>query len=257
MFRTFTIYRFAPAVFTTLAFLAMSSSLQAEAPEDYHHTPPGPFHQPVSPFPVELGLTQHHSSTAAEGFLRGKAAVIQARGNFRLSEAQAQILRQQARWLDRENDLLQTQALLAQKKVWADARTAEQKEQEARRLEGQQLLATRQATLYRQVYQLSTEEFDSITAAINWPAVLQNEYFDRERQRVTELVKQQFAYGDPKPEMTTQINRAVEQLASSLRGVIREVPRDEYLAAQKFLTGLRYTTESLTQTNVDSRVAKQ
>ncbi len=257
MFRPFPTARFVVSLAASLTIFALGNSSLAQSPDDYSHTPPGPFHQPVSPFPVEMGFTQHHSSTAAEGFLRGKAAVIQAHGNFRLSEAQAQILRQQARWLDRENDLLQTQALLAQKKMWDDARAAERKEQEARRIEGQQLLAARQATVYRQVYQLSTDEFDSITGAITWPAVLQNEYFDRERQRVAELVKQQFAYGEPKPEMTTQINRAVEQLASSLRSVISEVPRDDYLAAQKFLTGLRYTTASLNQNNVDSRVAKQ
>lgn len=257
MFRPFPTARFAVSLAASLTICALGNSSLAQSPDDYSHTPPGPFHQPVSPFPVEMGFTQHHSSTAAEGFLRGKAAVIQAHGNFRLSEAQAQILRQQARWLDRENDLLQTQALLAQKKMWDDARAAERKEQEARRNEGQQLLATRQATVYRQVYQLTTDEFDPITGAITWPAVLQNEYFDRERQRVAELVQQQFAYGDPKPATAPQINRAVEQLAGSLRKVISEVPNDEYLAAQKFLTGLRYTTASLSQNHVDSRVAKQ
>jgi hypothetical protein len=257
MLRTLAIHPYAHTVLASVALSAFVSSSRAQSPEIYHDTPPGPFHQPVSPLPVEMGFTQHHSSTSAEGFLRGKAAVIQAHGNFRLSEAQAQILRQQARWLDRENDLLQTQALLAQKKMWDDARAAERKEQEARRIEGQQLLATRQATVYRQVYQLSTDEFDSITGAITWPTVLQNEYFDRERERVTELVRQQFAYGEPKPATAFQVNRAVEKLADSLRTVISEVPRDEYLAAQKFLTGLRYTTESLSQNNVDSRVAKQ
>lgn len=257
MHRSFPTARFAIAFAATLTAFAFHNPSRAQAPEDYQHTPPGPFHQPVSPYPIEMGFTQHHSSTAAEGFLRGKAAVIQAQGSFRLTESQAQILRQQARWLDRENDLLQTQALLAQKKMWNDARVAEQKEQEARRIEGQQLLANRQATVYRQVYQLATDEFDSITGAITWPAVLQNEYFDCQRERVAELVKQQFSYGEPKPATASQIKRAVEQLASSLRQVSTEVPRDEYLAAQKFLTSLRYTTESLSQNVVDSRVAKQ
>ena len=107
---------------TLLISLGIAATATAQAPEDYS-TPPGPFHQPVPPYPVEMGFSQDHSSTAAEGYLRGKAALIQSLGNFQLSESQAQILRQQARWLDRENDLKQTIALHAQKQMWADART--------------------------------------------------------------------------------------------------------------------------------------
>ena len=68
MFRTSQIYRsaFAFAAFFATA-ITVNSSL-AQSPEDYRNTPPGPFHQPVPPYPVEFGFSQDHSSTAAEGF---------------------------------------------------------------------------------------------------------------------------------------------------------------------------------------------
>src|SRR3954471_18148706 len=47
------------------------------------------------------------ASTAAEGYLNGRAAVIDALGNFEVNDAQAAILNQHARALDRENNLKQ------------------------------------------------------------------------------------------------------------------------------------------------------
>src|SRR3954449_6042831 len=77
-------FRFIFGLSTSLFVAAFASISVAQAPQDYSNTPPGPFHQPVAPYPVEFGFSQDHSSTAAEGFLRGTAAVIQARGNFEL-----------------------------------------------------------------------------------------------------------------------------------------------------------------------------
>src|SRR6476661_564344 len=102
----------------------------------------------------------YHASTAAEGFLRGKAAVIDAVGNFEVNDAQAGILREQGRALTRENNLKQTVALIQQKKIWDDARIQARKDRDARIAEGQQVLAERRATVYRDAYQLTASELD-------------------------------------------------------------------------------------------------
>ncbi len=222
----------------------------AQTPEDYINTPPGPFHRPVSPYPIELGYTQHHASTATEGFLRGKAELIQAWGNFHLSTSQAAILQQQARWLDRENDLKQTQALLAQKKMWSDARAHAQKERQLRRIEGQQILAVRQATIYREAYKLSAQQLDPSTGAIHWPPALQTEEFRSDREHIEQLFQEQFAYGDPQPATASDIAHSVELWSRSLGKQIRSTPRDEYAAAQKFLMGLKYASAPTDQENV-------
>src|SRR5262245_33415573 len=90
----------------------------------------------------------YHASTAAEGFLRGQAAVIDSLGNFEVNDAQAGILREQGRALNRDNDLKQTEALLLQKKMWDDARVQARRDRETRLNEGRELLAERRSTLY-------------------------------------------------------------------------------------------------------------
>jgi hypothetical protein len=247
MFRVSTTNRHFVAPAALFATLMLATAGVAQSPENYT-LPTGPIHQPVSPYSVELGFTQHHASTAAEGFLRGKAAVIQAAGNFELSASQAAILREQARALDRENDLQQTAALLTQRKLWEDARFQARKDRDARRLAGQQLAAERATTVYRDAYQLSTNDLDPITGEINWPAVLLAERFTAHRAQIERLMKQHFVYGDLQPEAAAEGARTVDLFSQSLRREIRSVPRDEYRVAQKFLMGLKYSNLSRLQT---------
>jgi hypothetical protein len=243
MFRSHYKY-FVSGLTASLAVLAISTSCMAQSPQDYSNTPPGPFHQPVAPFPVEFGFSQDHSSTAAEGFLRGKAAVIQAHGNFELSKSQAEILRQQARWLDRENDLKQTAALIAQKKMWAEARLEARHERHNQRAAGLQFAAEKEATVYRQAYQLAPNDLDVITGTISWPATLQAAEFEAQRAGLDELFQHHFSYGDPQAETAAKIARSVDQLSRTLGRKIGSVPREQYVATQKFLRGLKYTAAS-------------
>src|SRR4051794_20406361 len=133
--------------------------------------------------------------TLAEGYLRGRAAVIDSLGNFEVNDSQAAILREQARSLDRENNLKQTEALEAQKKMWADARDAARKASQVRAAEGQGVLAERRATIYRNAYQLSAAELNMTTGAISWPAALRDEKFQNDRLRIEELFRQYVGYG--------------------------------------------------------------
>lgn len=252
MSRAFSNHRSTLALAITLAATFAVSTGVAQSPDNYT-SPPGPFHQPVSPYPIEFGFTRRRASTAAEGFLRGKADVIQALGNFQLSQSQADILRQQARGLDRENDLKQTEALLAQKKMWSDARSGAQNVRKAKLAEGRQILAERQATVYRQAYRLSAAELDVTTGAISWPAVLQSEEYQQHRAQLEQLFQQHFGYGDPQAATAEEISHAVERWSRSLQSDRGSLPRDEYLAAQKFLYGLKYTAATPLQNVANSR----
>ena len=252
MYHTFNSYLSA-LTFTFLFAAAAASSANAQSPDDYRNTPPGPFHQPVAPLPVELGFSQDHASTAAEGFLRGKAEVIQAQGNFQLSKSQADILRQQARWLDRENDLKQTESLLAQKKLWSDARTQSQKSRNARRADGRVVLAERKATVYSQTYQLSANELDATTGTISWPTGLDRANFDDCRAELNDLFQQHFGYGEPQAATAERISHTIDKVSRSLKSDRDTLPRDEYLAAQKFLAGLKYAATTAVTNTTDSR----
>jgi len=225
--------------------LGVAGASLAQSPEDYQTEIPGPTQQIVPPAPVEFGFTQDHSSTALEGALRGKAAVIQARGNFELSASQARILNEQARWLNRENDLKQTRALLYQKQLWSDACRAERRVHDTRVTEGKLVLANRRATVYREAYRLSSSELNLTTGEINWPAALQYEELSAERAKIEELFREHTSYGDPQAKNAEEIATAVDQLSRRLRSEIASIPSNEYLAAQKFLRGLKCEAEGI------------
>ena len=187
----------------------------------------------------------YHASTAAEGFLRGHAAVIDALGNFEVNDAHAGILLEQGRALNRENNLRQTEALQLQKKMWDDARIRARKEREARSAEGQQLLAERRSTIYRDAYQLSAGELDVKTGEISWPDALRDGRFEANRGRLEELFRQHVGYGMPRANVAREIARSVDQWSSVLRSEVSSMSREDYLAAQKFLLGLKYGAASM------------
>ncbi len=230
----------------TLAIVLVSAGAAAAQSDPNANTDfQGPYYQPATPYPVEMGFTQHHSSTVIEGAQRGRAAVIQALGNYQLDESQAEILREQARALDRENCLKQTRALHAQLELWSNARIQGREQHEARAAEGRIKIAAQRATVYRQAYQLSSTEFDAKTGAITWPSVLQDARYQQVRERVAELFRMQLGYGDPQPTTTREIVQKVEVLRRALRSEISNLPKDQYLAASKFLIGLQLEAESL------------
>jgi hypothetical protein len=229
-------------VLVSLVVMVAGRGVFAGEPQDYktyEYTSPTSFHQPVPPLPVEFGFSQDHSSTAAEGFFRGKAAVIQAQGNFLLSKSQATILFEQARALDRENDLRQTQALLAQHAMWREGRYAERKEFEARREAGRAKIEARQQAVLRAAYQLSPGDLNPLTGEIRWPVALESTKFSGDREQIDELMRQHVSYGSSQAGVATEIARLTNVMAKSLRSEIRNLAKDDYIAAQKFLLGLR------------------
>jgi hypothetical protein len=242
MKRTAQPFVFSTQIVVSILVLAATGRVMAESdPEDYkyEYTSPTAFHNPTPPLPVELGFTQDHSSTAAEGFMRGQSAVIQAMGNYELATSQSSILFEQSRALNRENDLRQTQALLAQQNMWREGREAERAHREEQLEEGRAKLLNRRLTVHRAAYQLSPSDLNLATGKIHWPAALQASKYQAARERMEELVRQHVSYGDPQPAVVAEITRGSNAMAKALRSDIRKLSREDYLAAQKFLLGLK------------------
>ena len=59
--------------------------------------------------------------------------------------------------------------------------------------------------------------------------------------------------GEPQPETATEIVRSVEKLSRTLSKQVGSLPRDQYTAAQKFLTGLKYTSAAYAGGAVNGR----
>ena len=171
--------------------------------------------------------------------MRGESAVIQAMGDYALATSRASILGEQSRALNRENDLKQTQALLTQQKMWRDDRVAERAYHDAQLEAGRAKLLNRRVTVHRAAYQLSPSDLNLATGEINWPAALQGAKYQPARQRMEQLFRQHVSYGDPQPEVVAEIARGTNAIAKALRNDIRTLSREDYLAAQKFLIGLK------------------
>lgn len=228
-----------------ISFLTLFVARTSVAQSGYVHDQPA-----MQAYPVSFGAGYYHASTAAEGFLRGRAAVIESLGNYEVSDSQAGLLREQGRALNRENNLKQTEALHSQKKMWSDALYQARKESEARAAEGRRLIAEKQATVYRNAYQLSAHELNLKTGAISWPVALQDARFQENRDRLEELFRQHVGYGASNAGSAQEIARSVDQWARVLRNDVGSMPREDYLAAQKFLLGLKYGAASLVGTRM-------
>jgi hypothetical protein len=235
-----TSYRFVVAfvVSSTVAFAASASFAQS----GYGHSMGGSYAGSS-----DYGYGYGHASTAAEGYLRGKAAVIDAIGNFKVNSSQADILSEQARTINLDNNLKQTETVQAQRKLIDDARFQVRKDFEVRAAEGRRLLAAKRATIFRNVYELSSSDLDLKTGAINWPSVLRGSKFDDSRNRLEGLFHEHVSYGGANPETAREIARTIDRLAGALRKDIGTLSREDYMAAQKFLLGLKYGAESVVQ----------
>ncbi len=196
---------------------------------------------------VPMGFGYYHSSTAAEGFMRGRAAVIDATGNWEVNDARAGILDQKARSLSRDNDLKQTEALYTQEKMWNDARIEARNDRELQAQQGQHLLAIHRATSYLEAYQLSDRDLNVKTGEIKWPEALQGAKFSANRDRMEELFRQHVGYGAPQAKSAREIARSVDQWSRTLQKEVATMPHEDYLVVQKFLTGLKYSAASLVQ----------
>lgn len=202
------------------------------------------FYQPVSPYPVEMGHWQHHSSTALESALRGRAAMIQALGNYRVQDSQARILEEQARSLYYDNDVKKTETLYRKKYLWRQHREEERARQISRDTLGKQLLAQRQATYYNAVYRLTPDELNRVTGQIVWPTALEDERYASGRRQLSFLFRQRARHlsGSVDP-FADRILKLTEQLKQDLKQQIVDLEPSDYSDAQKFVRGLIYEVE--------------
>jgi hypothetical protein len=79
------------------------------------------------------------------------------------------------------------------------------------------------------------------TGAISWPAILKSESFAPQRAQIEQLIQQHLSYGEPQANTASEIARAIDRWSATLRRACGAIPRDEYLASQKFLMGLKYS----------------
>jgi hypothetical protein len=166
-----------------------------------------------------------HSSTLAEGYLRGRAELIQARGVASLYYAQALREREEARNLYLENRMANFRYHAERRELRA-AEAASRREELARRREARQRLAAERA---------------ANRARIDWPAELTAERYQSIRSEIEALVKVRSELGDTAGEATRlAIRHAVRELAKLVVEDERSgrLTEEQSKAVRQFVRGL-------------------
>ncbi len=130
---------------------------------------------------VAIGqVIYNSSSTAAEGYQRGAAAVIQASGQASLNASQARINNQDAYSMAIDNSVKSVNAFWEKKDIYS----------ERQQQEFAQIGARRAGYMERHgLGYLTPEEFDRTTGTVTWLKVLEQKEYDPYRNKLDELCK--------------------------------------------------------------------
>ena len=193
----------------------------------------GHVHAYARPGFVHPGHFGYHASTAVEGYLRGRAAVIQSMGRYNYDTSLALINREEARrmyMLNREQAVETRFAM----------REANIQHRKSLRTPINQERAVR-FSQSRMPKRLTEDQLDSASGSINWPVALAGADFAKQREQLESLfvVRSAGANG-----LNGGMRRDVEQTVRLMRGEMKQRIHDmdpsEYLAVRGFLTSMAY-----------------
>ena len=178
-------------------------------------------------------FSYHHASTAAEGYLRGVAAVMHAQGQYNRMTAEAMVAAEQARQLQIQNRELAASTRFsmqaANEQARAKARRPRITGEQAARLAGRAVPE-----------RPSPREVDPETGWVSWPISLQGTEFDQSRQRMESLLARRAASGQLGADDVARADEAVHLLLTILKGRVREMQPMQYTAAHKFAEQLAF-----------------
>lgn len=185
----------------------------------------------------------HHSSTAAEGAMRGQADQIRAYGEADLDHSMAAINYEQARRAYIENRYAATETYFAMREVNREARAAEAGPRvtryEAERISDSRLPA-----------RLGPEQYEPVFGQLYWPSVLRGQEYASLRAEVDRLMGERWSGSENEFEIQSLALEMEAVLASQIQGMSSH----EYLAGKRFLTSLRREV-TFPATRIDSSLA--
>lgn len=187
---------------------------------------------PTHAWGVWGGPYGYHSSTAAEGYARGMAAVIWSKGQYNLATSEAMINRAAADKQQIANHKERVENYFALRQANQAARAAERAPRTALRT-----AETSQAQVGNS-NRAPESSFDPFTGKIAWPELLRSETYDSFRSELEQV----FAQRSPGSGFSSAQKERVAEVANAMLTELKERIRDyntgEYLAARRFLTRL-------------------
>jgi hypothetical protein len=176
----------------------------------------------------------YHSSTVQEGYARGIADVIRSAGDYNLSTSAAAVNFSQARQQEIENQKKWTQAYFDIRNINRQAFDAEQKRQRA---SPEDWIRYAQAGRPKR---LSASELDSVTGEIHWPMLLTVQDFSPQRVELQKAFSDRAYHGVMGADVFLRVLQVTDDLLSSLKTEIGNLPADKYVAAKRFLQSLAF-----------------
>ncbi len=177
------------------------------------------------------GNNYYHSSTAAEGAMRGTADVMRAAGDANMSNAAAQNLYQEAYSKELDNRKKATNTYYENRAAWQTHQDQETKLRQAR-------VAAYQTRM--QPDRTHPSQLDPITGTIRWSKVLGASIFDSQRETMEEFFTQRARYGSMPRSEADRVGEAARQMRRILADNKEFLDAADYTAAGKEIARLQF-----------------
>lgn len=194
--------------------------------------------QPITP-PSDTGYygggypVYTHSSTPAEGRLRGMGDLVRSAGSANLDNSAAAVNYSVARQNEIENRDRWTSTYFSMRQTNREARAAERGRQPTM----EDAVRFAQAGRPRR---LSPGEFDSVTGQVTWPLLLQTDAYASSRAQLEKILGERAEQGAISPNDYTTARQLVDAMLGQVKKQIKDVPPEQALRAQEFLRSLNF-----------------
>ncbi len=189
----------------------------------------GSGYAPVVAYPSSDFNWLRHSSTAAEGRLRGAASFVESAGKGNYYHSLAALNYQEAYRRALDNAVHRADAYYARQDLWYDHQ--EKYRRKPLDMEGYQKLAASRAP-----DRLSAEQYDADSGAVRWPFPLDSEVFRSARQAVEKhLSDRSIENAGWGSRNYAQLRAHVESMRSLLDAARESLPPDQFVLADSFL----------------------
>lgn len=237
----------------TLALAAGATTTVAATAQDAPPAAGGPVvvtdpgYAPAVRYPDNGFTFLRHSSTAAEGYMRGAAAYVRAAGAANLDNSLAAMNYQEAYRRSLENTLRYAETYYARRDLWFDYQEAHGRKPLT--MEGYRRIAAAAGA-----DRLTQDQYDPATGKIRWPALLQANILAPHREQIEEAMATRSVHetgmGSRTYEMVRQATQAMQVV---LDGSKKEIPTHLYVDASKFLESVRFESRFAPPTDGDGQ----
>jgi hypothetical protein len=218
---------------TFMTLVSFAATLLAQATSNSNNQPYQPVVPNSSSYSSYGGYYGGGGGTVEGSWMQGMASVISAQGNYNLATSAAAVNLTQAQKQDIQNRVAGTNAYFSMQETNRAATAAKR----SPRLSEEQLVRIAAQAAPKP---LDNGDVDPVSGQVNWPSVLQDDMFKKDRDVVEQLLSRQVSLGRLGIAEHEQIGDAIERLAAILKAQINKIPTQEYIKAKNFLKSLMY-----------------